>query len=268
MKNTILQWVEFREDDVLVIHRPQIGPNDLAMVVLVSIYSLLLAVVALLARLPHINWTQIPVALVCLLVGQVLAIFLYRRARRGVWIIDDHGIEFRSRRGETTCILWKHMQWVMWGQSSVVLLGEGRRITLDRGVIVESDWKRVRERVERLLSGRFDLGLKVQPEQELNWLRVLSLAVPLVLLSSLLMFSLPLFQPRQQAALVLGFVGLLLGTMLWCGVGLYQESQAQPYLESPQESPECLGRLVGQSGSFRTRGEPPFAFLLDSLRVR
>ncbi len=157
-------------------------------------------------------------------IGLALILILYARAVRGVWIIDNLGIEFRPKRRPRCRIAWKNVESVRWRHSPLAFLGEGKRIALEQG-LDDNDRTHVRERVETMLAGQFDLTDKPNPSQDLNIARVLWLSVPSTLVTALLMLLLPSFQFALAAFTVLGVLAFFFATILWCGIGLYRESE-------------------------------------------
>ena len=224
-------WVECREDEVLTVHWTQCGPNAVGGIALASFYSLILAGTLMsapfVAKVP-LSREQIALdvgaGFAILAIGHALAFIIYLRAKRGVWTVDGQGIEFRPRRGPERRLEWKDVRWVKWRQGHFALLADGRRLSLERGLIAEAEWERVRGRVESILSGRFDLTVKPSPAQELNWLRVLALSVPSGLLSGLLLYtaaSSPRLLPTAFGALCV----IMMGSVLFCFALLYRESE-------------------------------------------
>jgi hypothetical protein len=105
------------------------------------------------------------------------------------------------------------------------LLGSDQHIVLERGFLADHDWKRVRERVESLLSGRFDLTVKPPPKQEFHVLRVLGVAVPLGLVTVLLTLSLLPFSWKSAAVFLTALYVLMNGILILCAFLKYQESE-------------------------------------------
>jgi hypothetical protein len=211
------QWIECRDDEVLAVHKAQPG-REWGGIVLTCFYSLLLA--GMMICSPFMN--RIPMSrsrvalavgagLGILVAGQALAVFLYARAARGVWVIDSQQIEFRPRRGQVCRLSWKDVRWVRWGRLQFALRGDGKCIGLERGLLDVDDWKGIRERVESLLSGRFDLTFKPPPRQEIRWLPVLGASAPAALATALLLLTLPRFSERLTAVVLLVYLVVLLG---------------------------------------------------------
>ena len=232
IKHTREHRVECREGEVLAVHELQVGPEAVAGVFFASFYSLILGGMMIcspfIAAVP-LSGSQIARALVAglglLIIGQALAITIYRRATRGIWVIDNQGIEIQRQRGPIRRIEWKEMKWVRWGLGRFVLLGDGKRIALDRRFLADGDWKRVRGRVERMLSGHFDLTLRPPPIQEFSVLRVMALFAPLGLLTALSMLWLPSMSLRVTAIVLFAYMVVMVGTMLVCFVLMYRESE-------------------------------------------
>jgi hypothetical protein len=105
------------------------------------------------------------------------------------------------------------------------LLGEGRRIALESGFLGKDQWKPVHERVESLLSGRFDLIVRRAREQPFRLWRVLAVSMPLGLATGLLMVKLASFSVKWAAIAVLAYLVLTVATMLFCVSALRRESE-------------------------------------------
>lgn len=224
-------WVECDEDGVLAVHRAQPG-KEIGGVILASMYTLMLAVnffsVPFIVQHPMsakqmaLCWAA---ALGTLVAGPALAARVWVRAIRGAWIIDSQGTEFRPRRGQPCRLAWKEVRWVRWGQGGFVLRGDGRRIALDRGFLDEEQWKPVRERVESLLSGRFDLMIRRPPEQPFQYGRVLAVSVPLGLATVLLMVMLASFSSQWASIALLAYLVLTVATMRLCLISFHREHE-------------------------------------------
>jgi hypothetical protein len=225
------QWIECRDDEVLAVHKTQIG-REWAAILLTSFNSLALA--GMMFCSPFINRvpmsrTQVAFAVGAgvgtLVGGLALAVFLYVRVARGMWVIDSRQIEFRPRRGQGCRLSWKDVGWVRWGRLHFALRGDGKCIGLERGLLGDGDWTEIRERVESLLSGRFDLAFKPPPRQEIRWLPVMGVSAPAVLLTALLLLTLPRFSERLTAVFVLGHLLLLLAMAVICFIKTHREYQ-------------------------------------------
>lgn len=107
----------------------------------------------------------------------------------------------------------------------MILAGDGKRITVERGFLADSDWALVRERIESMLSGRFDLTVWRHPQREFNVLRVMGLWVPSGVLTLVLIRSLLLYSPRLAAYAVAALGILMMGAVLLCLILLWRESE-------------------------------------------
>jgi hypothetical protein len=225
------QWIERRDDEVLAVHKAQPG-REWGGIILTSAYSLLLAGMMICSpfmnRVP-MSRTQVALAvgagLGILVAGQALAAFLYAKAARGVWVIDSRQIEFRPRRGQGCRLSWMDVGWVRWGRLHFALRGDGKSIGLERGLLDDGDWKAIRDRVETVLSGRFDLAIKPAPPQEIRWLPVLGVAAPAALLTGLLLLTLPRVSERLTAVFVLVHLILLLAMVVSCFIKSHRDYQ-------------------------------------------
>jgi hypothetical protein len=233
-------WVEYRDDGALAVHKAWPG-REFCYVILASMYSLIIAVNLFvgpfIARFPMsgkqaaLCWAA---GLATLAIGHALAAWIWARAPRGAWVIDGQGIEFRPRQGPPCRLAWKEVRWVRWGRLHFVLLGDGRRIALESGFL-KDQWRPVHERVESLLSGRFDLMVRRAPEQPFRLWRVLAVSTPLGLATGLLLVKLSSFSVKWTAIAVLAYLVLTVATMLFCMIGLYRErARLNPTWRAPK----------------------------------
>jgi hypothetical protein len=216
-------WIEGREDGGLAVHKVELGPPEIALVIVLLSYSIVLAGMLFsgpfIAKVP-MSWSMFALCwlagLGTLAAGLRLAAFLYSRATRGTWLIGTDAIVLRPLRGPERRINWTDVRWVRWGQLQFVLRGDVCHIGLGRGFLADSDWKEVRERVESLLAGRFDLTIRPLPNQEFRWSRVLRVAVPLGLFTVLLLRTLPSLSARLAAVVLLVYMAVMMGTTILC----------------------------------------------------
>jgi hypothetical protein len=214
--------VECHEDGNLVVHKDADRPVEAARIVVILSFPVEFGVWMLLAALlpnsplgSRQAGVGVPVGLSFLVLGPALAWALNRRVRRDVWQIDGRGVAFLPRTGPESRVDWKDVQWVKWGRRRVVLLGEGGRVALDQGDLSRDDWLMVRDRVETMLSGRFDLTTKRLPKSEASLVRILGLATPLGVLTLLLMHCLKAMPPKLMAAALIAYLFVMLGVPLF-----------------------------------------------------
>lgn len=211
--------IECRGDEELAVHKVAPEPVLWGGILLPSFYSLTFAVMCFSAPFTaEVPISRLRVALsfsaglALVVAGPALGYLAYLRSTYGTWLIDVRAIEFLPLRGTRCRIEWKNVRRVRWSSGGFTVLGDAGRIALYGSGFIPDDWDVVRGRVERLLSGRFDLAIRPMP-LDFRWSRVLAATVPLALLTTILILAIPLLPALAQAIALLVYLTTILGAI-------------------------------------------------------
>ncbi len=118
-----------------------------------------------------------------LAVASIAVWVTYRRSVLGRWRIGGDRVEFLGRNGDRRSLARDEVDRVGMYGPMVRLVGRQGHISLDAGGIPEADRQQVRDRVEAILSPRFDLTGPQGVDPEFKLLRVLAAALPIALIT-------------------------------------------------------------------------------------